>query len=464
MSAGGNTEEQAGWPLLQAERHWGSGKLFMVLLVAACASWCYIIGEYVGYYLGPKMGFAAMTAGAMVGMLLVTLAVVPVATRYGIDSIAGSKPQFGSRGWMVTVFLQYASIIGWNALLLIFFGKSLAQLLLLTGVEGEGAAAWTVPLVTLLACGAVFLALLKGATGLERVSVVLFFFIVGVGAWIVWLLVANKLGALAEAKPQYASESRIWNYTTGVELGIASLLSWWPYIGAMVRQSRNASTATVPAMLGMGMPVPLLSVIGLLAILALQTSDPTAWLVELGGPVYGGVALVFVAAANFGTVLAGIYATAVGLRQVPALANARWSLLLAASIVPVAVVGVVIPDLFFSNFGSFLSFIGITFGPVCAIQIVDFMLLRGQRISVRGLYVSGPGTPYHYWGGFNIAALVAMVAGVGTYLYLLNPLTYESRFPYEYLTATLPTCVVSGAVYAMLTVAWVRPSGRGGYG
>ena len=86
--------------------------LFVVLLVAAAATWCYIIGEYVGY-LNLKMGFAAMTAGSMIGMLLVTLSVVPTATRYGIDPIAAAKPQFGNRGWLITVFCStYRSSAG----------------------------------------------------------------------------------------------------------------------------------------------------------------------------------------------------------------------------------------------------------------------------------------------------------------------------------------------------------------
>ena len=456
-------DQSAAWPLLKSERTWTQTKLFMVLLVAAAATWCYIIGEYVGYYLNMKMGFAAMTAGSMIGMLLVTLAVVPTATRYGVDSIAGAKPQFGARGWIITVFVQYASIIGWNALLLIFFGKSLAQLLNLLGVVDVESESWIIPAVTLLACGLVYAVLLRGATGLERVSVVLFFFIVGVGLWMVWLLLDEQSEALAVAVPAYASGDPQWDYVTGIEIGITSLLSWWPYIGAMVRQSPNAHTATIPSMLGMGLPVPILSMIGLAAILVLQASDPSAWMVELGGPLYGAIALVFVIAANFGTVLAGIYATTVGLKQVPALANVPWRWLLLASILPVAVVGIAIPDLFFSNFGTFLAFIGVTFGPICAIQIVDTLILRRGRIAIRGLYASGPGSAYFYWAGFNPAAILAMGAGIATYLWLLDPITYESAGPYAYLTASLPTVVVSGVVYLLVTLGLVKPAGKGSY-
>jgi NCS1 family nucleobase:cation symporter-1 len=455
--------DQTGWPLLRGDRKWGRYQLFVVLLVAAAATWCYIIGEYVGYYLNIKMGFAALTAGSMIGMLIVTLAVVPTATRYGIDSIAAAKPQFGNRGWLITVFLQYVSIIGWNSLLLIFFGKSVSQLLIAMGWIAEGSGGIVVSVVSAIACITVFIALIRGATGLEKVSKVLFFFIVGVGAWMIYMLLTKQSDAIAAATPAYASGDLLWDYTTGIELGIVSLLSWWPYIGAMVRESPNAHTATLPSMLGMGLPVPLLSVIGLAAILALQTSDPSAWLIQLGGPVYGAIALVFIIAANLGTAVAGVYATAVGLKQVPALGRVKWQTVLLLALVPVAVVGVLLPNLFFDNFGVFLAFIGVFFAPLCAIQIVDFLILRKQRINIRGIYQEGAGTPYEYWAGFNPAAILGMAAGFFTYLYLLNPISYASHAPYQYLTASLPTAFVGGVVYWLATILLVRPARLGDY-
>jgi NCS1 family nucleobase:cation symporter-1 len=388
---------------------------------------------------------------------------VPTATRYGIDSIASAKPQFGDRGWIITVFLQYASIIGWNSLLLIFFGKSVAQLLSTIGLIGPEAMPLVVKLVSAIACAIVFAVLMRGATGLERVSLVLFFFIVGIGLWMTYMLLTQQADAISAAKPAYASGSLQWDYVTGIEIGIVSLLSWWPYIGAMVREAPDAHTATIPSMVGMGLPVPILSLVGLAAILALQVSDPSAWLVQLGGATYGVIALLFVIAANLGTAIAGVYATAIGLRQVPAFSTMSWSTLLLMGLIPVAFVSILVPDLFFSNFGTFLAFIGVFFAPLCAIQIVDFLIIRKQRISIRGIYTSGEGSPYSYWGGFNIAAIAAMAAGFVTYLYLLNPVTYASHTPYEFLTASLPTAFVGGLVYWLITVMVVIPAGKGDY-
>ena len=146
--------------------------------------------------------------------------------------------------------------------------------------------------------------------------------------------------------------------------------------GPQSAERAHCHTATLPSMLGMGLPVPILSIVGLAAILALQVSDPSAWLITLGGSTYGVIALVFVIAANLSTTLAGVYATAVGLRQVPALAKSRWNTLMLFALVPVVFVSLVVPDLFFSNFGTFLAFIGVFFAPICAIQIVDYLILR----------------------------------------------------------------------------------------
>lgn len=455
-------EGETAWPLLPGERLWQRRKLFIVLLVAASATWVYVIGEFVGYYLPLWPGFFAMTAGAMIGMLLVTLAVVPSSARYGIDSIQAAVPQFGRNGWTITVLLQYVSIIGWNSLLLIFFGKSVAEFLNALGVGGAGLATWAVPIATLVACAIVFRILMRGATGLERTSKVLFFFIVGVGAWLIGMLLVREGGALADAVPEFASAKQL-DYMYGIEIGLVSLLSWWPYIGSMTRAAPTPRAAIMPSMLGMGLPVPVLSVVGLAGILVLQTSNPAQWLTEVGGNFFGALALLFVMAANFGTATAGIYASTVGLKAVPGLRRLPWNAALLLSLVPVLAIGVFAPNWFFENFGTFLAYIGVFFAPVVGIQVIDYFVLRGQRISLRGIYDRSPEAPYAYWFGVNPAALVAMAAGVVTYLYLLNPQSYAARDPFSWVGASLPAAAVAAAVHVVLTLLVVRPARRGGY-
>jgi NCS1 family nucleobase:cation symporter-1 len=460
----GSDADKSAWPLLRSERTWGRFRLGVALATAAAATWCYLIGEYVGYYLGFRQGSLALTAGSMIGMLLVLLAAGPACIRFGIDSVASSKPQFGSKGWYIPALMQFVSIIGWNSLLLIFFAKSLTQLLVVAGWLAPGAASRIiVPLTTLLACGFVYLILLRGAKGVARISSILVVHVF-VGLWMLFLLVSRQWPALLAARPALARPDALWNYTTGVEIGISSLLSWWAYIGAMIRMAPNGRTAAVPVMLGMGAPVPILSMIGIAGILVLKSSDPAEWLRTVGGPVYAVIALFFVAAANLGTALAGIYASAVGLRNFRLIENLPWRTVLLLTLAPVALVGVVIPELFFSSFGTFLAFIGVGFAPLCGIQIADYYFLRRGRLDIRALFDPRPTAAYYFWAGFNPAAIVALVLGCGVYVYLLNPLTYESHGPFRLLTASLPTALVSGLVHAALTAGFVRSRGKGGYG
>ena len=67
-----------------------------------------------------------------------------------------------------------------------------------------------------------------------------------------------------------------------------------------------------------------------------------------------------------------------------------------------------------------LAFIGLAFGPICGVQIADYLLLRRQRLSLTGIYDRGSGTPYHFWHGLNPAAALALAAGCGAYLAILN--------------------------------------------
>ncbi|HEY6483982.1 MAG TPA: cytosine permease [Steroidobacteraceae bacterium] len=450
------------WPLLPAERTWGALRLGITLATAAAATWCYLIGESVGGYLDFVQGGLALTAGCMIGMLLVLLAGGPISARFGIDSIAATKPQFGSRGWIVPALLQSVSIIGWNSLLIIFFAKSAVQLFVALGLMRVHAAApQSIPLLTLTACIVIFLALRRGARGVSMVSNILVAHVL-VGLWMLYLLISHQWSQLLAARPAAASADPLWNYTTGVELGIVTTLSWWPYLGAMIRMAPNARAIVLPVLLGMGLPVPLLSLIGLAGVLVLKSSDPAEWLRTIGGPSYAIVALGFVTAANFGTAIAGIYASTIGLRNFAALERRAWPTLLSMTLAPVAIIGMLIPELFFAKFGSFLALIGVGFAPLCGIQIADYYCLRRGRIDIRAIYLDAPGTAYYYWKGFNPAALAALAVGCLTYINLLNPLTYTSTGAYRFLTASLPATAAAGAVHVVLTrlFASVRPRAR----
>jgi NCS1 family nucleobase:cation symporter-1 len=451
--------DRTAWPLTLPERTWNAWQLYIALTTAGAATWCYIIGEYVGYYLNFKQGLAALIAGSMIGTFVVAVAAIPICIRFGIDSISGCTPQFGTRGWALPATLQYLSILGWNCVLVIFFGKSAAQFLVAIHAIRADQAIYVVPSATLLACCLIFLTLIRGMAGVDRLAKILVAHVL-VGFWMLYLIIRHRWHDLVSAVPPSPSPNPLWNLATGVEIGVSTTLSWWPYIGAMVRMAPNGRTAAIPTMLGLGASVALLCLIGLAGILVLQSSDPASWLRTIGGPIYAVVGLLFVTAANLGTSVTGTYCSAIGLRHYKPFERMNWSLLLALTIAPVALIGVLLPDLVSSHFGTFVAFIGVMFAPLCGIQIVDYALLRRGRVSIRAIFDHSSLSPYWYWRGINPAAIAGMFAGFCTYVYLFNPISYASRFPYQYTSASLPTLVVGGFVYWLVTVAVARPLGH----
>lgn len=450
------------WPMLPGERNWKTWQLLLVFINTAAATWCYIIGEFVGNYLNLKMGFSAMTAGAMIGIGVVVAAVLPMASRFGIDSVTTAKAQFGSRGWMLISVLQYISVTGWNCLLLIFFAVSCSKLFETLGLHAWVASAWFKPLATLVACVVIYAILLRGASGVEKTSRLLFVIIVGVTAWILWMLLSHGGPALSEALPPYASDNRLENYAKGIEVGIVTNLTWWAYVGAMARVVPSASRANLPTLLGFGLTIPLMSLIGLASFLLLQDSDPAGWLISLGGTSYGLVALILVLLANIGTCVSGVYVSTVGLRNLPGLSKTSWPVTLAVTLLPLMLVCMLAADLFFDYFSVLLAIFGVIFAPLCGIQIADYYLLRRKRIDLKALYDASPQSPYYFYKGFNIAGVLSLAAGFMVYVTLLDPLSYESRWPFEYMTASIPTLILSGALYVLLTKL-INGKRMGGY-
>jgi NCS1 family nucleobase:cation symporter-1 len=467
VDVGADAALEGSYPVLPSERVWTTWPMFAISVSLAIATWDFLIGGFVAYYLGALDGILVMTAGSLVGIFLIILVCLPVATKYGVDSIVSSRPQLGVRGSSLAMIAQFVSVVGWNCLLLIFLGHAAAEILIANGVFDESIRSELEVIFGLLGVAAVWVLLRGGPQHMRRVGPYVAIAIVALSVLILILLLVNVgPGKIFDAKPVASSGSRQWDMATGFEILIAVTLAWWPYVGGMMRLAPSSRSALWPSVTGLALAVVLVSTIGLWSGLAIPDSggDPTTYLVELGGLTTGTIALVFIVLANIDTAMVGVYVSAIGLKQLPFVQKrVSWNMTVGLTLAPVAVVVLFFSGWAFEHIGTFLAFVGLVFAPVIGVQLVDYYLLRRQRLNVRALYQTEAGSPYYYWHGFNAVGIVSIGIGFATYLYLLDPVNFTSRAPYEYISASIPSGVVAAAAYFLLTKLVVMPMRLGDY-
>jgi NCS1 family nucleobase:cation symporter-1 len=453
-----------GWPQPRSERHWGPFTVFSTSIATAIATWCFIIGGFVSYYLTASPGTLAIVAGSLIGILFIVLALLPVCTKYGIDSVTSSRPQLGVNGSLLSVVTIFATTLGWNLILFIFLGRATTSILRGLGINVPG---WVTGAAGVLGIIVVLAVLRAGPHKLRDLGppIAILTLVFGV---VVMALLLHRLGlsALLAAPAVAPSKDSHTNWASGLEVLIASNLSWWAYTGGIVRNAPSSRSSVWSVVIGLGLGVGVGSLAGFYAGLVIPNSggDPTQFLVDVGGPFLGIVLLLFIVIADLGTAMVGVYASAIALRQVPGrLSRSSWQSSIILATVPAFLLVGFFPDTVFKHFGAFLSFLGVCFGPICGIQIVDYFVLRSQRLDVAALYDFSRTGAYRFWGGVNPVGLVAFAAGVALYLYLLDPVTYESRAPFQYLTASLPSIVVAALVYWLGARLVLQPLGVGGY-
>lgn len=263
-------------------------------------------------------------------------------------------------------------------------------------------------------------------------------------------------------QPTSPFEERWVNYMIAFELGLGSGFSWWPIMGGLTRITKSQRAAFWPNMIGINLCAVLGTMVGLLAGLYFGSHDPTEWMIPLGGPVLGLIALLFVAFANLTSITALAYSTTLALKQIKGFMNVKWERLSFYFFFPVIPL-VFFPDQVYTHFGTFLAICGTFLGPLTGIGFVDYFILRKQRIELVSLYREQPDSPYYFYGGYNYAAVIALIVATAVYFLLFNPVTFDSGNLFLYLSASLPATIVAGLVYYLLTLAFVIPKGVGGY-
>ncbi|OAA57385.1 Permease, cytosine/purines, uracil, thiamine, allantoin [Niveomyces insectorum RCEF 264] len=123
--------------------------------------------------------------------------------------------------------------------------------------------------------------------------------------------------------------------------------------------------------------------------------------------------------ASFGMVLA-ILATNVGSNSLPVGADItgmfpRYLNIVRGQVLCAIMAPLCVPWKIIASAATFLTFLGcytVFLMPICGIMVLDFYVIRRGNIHVPSLYTLAEGTPYSYYKGWNIRAVVAWACGV----------------------------------------------------
>jgi nucleobase:cation symporter-1, NCS1 family len=203
-----------------------------------------------------------------------------------------------------------------------------------------------------------------------------------------------------------------------------------------------------PEIIQLGFSGSVACCIGLFSALVVQSSDPTEWMVPLGGVAMGILALIFVALANVTSTAVSVFASGLAMRHIKRFRATPWWKLMLLLIVPCSPF-VFWPGELFSLGDAFLAYNGTMYAPISGILFADYFLLRKQKLNLRALFEGDPSGEYYYHQGFNWLALGSLLLGQVIYIVLYNPYTGDTHPLAQYAPASVAACVVPAIVYGV---------------
>ncbi|MEI9928135.1 MAG: NCS1 family nucleobase:cation symporter-1 [Sphingomonas sp.] len=412
-------------PTTAAQRSWAwyHFAALWVGMIVAVPSWMLASGLIEQ---GMSAGQAAFTVFAGNLVVLVPLLLIGHAgARYGIPYAVLARASFGTRGARLPALARAIVACGWYGIQTWVGGQALLTLTgILLGADLRGG---PLPLLGIgagqLAGFAIFWVIQlffvrKGLTTIRRLETwTAPLKLLACGALVWWAVAAaGGVGPIFARPSAYAHGG----FAQAFWPALTAMVGFWGTLALNVPDFTRFARSQRDQAIGQAIGLP--PMMGLIALASVITTSATVVIygeaiwdpVKLAGTLSGPFVLLGLLVISVDTVSCNIAANLVSSAyDFSSLWPSRISYRTGGLIT--ALVGVLImPWKLLETTGGYI-FVWLTgysalLGPIAGILIADYWLVRGREIAVDDLYVAGGA--YHYRGGWNPAALVALAAGV----------------------------------------------------
>ena len=416
-------------PTAPAGRTWGVFSLF--------AMWMSDVHSVGGYTFAASLFFLGLTGWqVLISMLIGIMAVYFLmnligrpSLRHGIPYPVVARIAFGVMGANLAAVVRGVVGIVWYGVQTYFASKAV-QVLVLTlapsaadlthdSILGLSTLGWLSFLFMWLFQLVIFL------SGMERIrrfidfcGPVVYVVMFALAIWMLWQTGLSSL-SLQLSPPAATTGATIGVMANAAMLIIAYFAALLLNFGDFARFGKNEAAMRTGNFLGLPVNFLVFAVItvivtaGTVKVFGVAIMDPVLIVERIGNPI-----VVVIGSATFIVATMGINIVANFVSPAYDIANLwpeRINFRLGGLITSILSV-LVCPWLFVASphaITLFVSIFGAVLGPMFGIMVADYYLVKRQHVVVEDLYTMSPAGAFHYTGGWNPFALIALgAAGV----------------------------------------------------
>ncbi|MBO4871825.1 MAG: cytosine permease [Lachnospiraceae bacterium] len=446
-------------PMTSKDRQYSFWDLFLTTSGFSIATWCYTQGAYVAQYLTFKQMLINIFCFNIVWILIECIPVF-FAVRYGIDLWVWLRSVLGIKGVAILATVISMANFGWYAVDSRLFGSSMINLFGAFGVTLDER--FWLPALGVLCVILGTLIALGGPEVIKWTNRFLVTALLIVGAIVVAIcFTAVPLPEFLKYTPaQSIYDTKLGNFMLSAEGNVAFAFSWSTQALVLPRLAKTERSGYWSTSLAYGVVAPFFVAAGGVMAIAMYmktgvyVDDHTKMLATLACPGFSHHSLLMVAFANIGTQGTGSYVNCMIIKSgIPKLSYKLLVILAMFYVSALTIWGWVM-----DNFGSFISLAAQIQGPIIGMTVVDYLLVKKRKISLKSLYNIDGHNAYDFTHGFNLVGLACiLIAFVTNMVFIYNPLTAEIKSPiFLILTGSGYTAVCGGLLYYLASLTPLR--------